>query len=149
MDLKQEIHFRYTQQVQDKIDACKDLIAGLTEDAQNDAKGSAGDKHETALSMMHLEQEKSNYKLREFLDQKAVLDKINPLEINKIVSLGSVVRVNQLLLFISVALPKIALEKETVFAVSPQSPLGAQLMGKTAGFQFELQGTAYTILLVD
>ena len=56
MDLKQEIHFRYTQQVQDKIDACKDLIAGLTEDAQNDAKGSAGDKHETALSMMHLEQ---------------------------------------------------------------------------------------------
>jgi transcription elongation GreA/GreB family factor len=149
MVLKQQIHFLYTQQVQDKIDACNDFIRGLTVDAQNDAKGSAGDKHETALSMMHLEQEKSNYKLREFLDQKAVLDKINPLETNKIVSVGSVVRVNQLLLFIAVALSKISLEKETVFAISPQSPLGAQLMGKTAGFQFELQGTAYTILSAD
>ena len=149
MVLKQQIHFLYTQQVQDKIDACNDFIRGLTVDAQNDAKGSAGDKHETALSMMHIEQEKSNYKLREFLDQKAVLDKINPLETNKIVSVGSVVRVNQLLLFIAVALPKISLEKETVFAISPQSPLGAQLMGKTAGFQFELQGTAYTILSAD
>jgi hypothetical protein len=38
----------------------------LTEDSKNDAKGSAGDKHETALSMMmHIEQEKLNYKLRE------------------------------------------------------------------------------------
>jgi hypothetical protein len=38
------------------------MIAALTEDSKNDAKGSAGD-HETALSMMHIEQEKLNYKL--------------------------------------------------------------------------------------
>jgi hypothetical protein len=36
------------------------------EDSKNDAKGSAG-KHETALSMMHIEQEKLNYKLRKWL----------------------------------------------------------------------------------
>jgi hypothetical protein len=41
----------------------RDMIA-LTEDSKNDAKGSAGDKHETALSMMHIEQEKLNYKLK-------------------------------------------------------------------------------------
>jgi hypothetical protein len=43
----------------------RDMIVALTEDSKNDAKGSAGDKHETALSMMHLEQEKLNNKLRE------------------------------------------------------------------------------------
>jgi hypothetical protein len=43
------------------------MIAALTEDSKNDAKGSAGDKHETALSMMHIEQEKLNYKLRKWL----------------------------------------------------------------------------------
>jgi hypothetical protein len=42
----------------------------LQEDSKNDAKGSAGDKHETALSMMHIEQEKLNYKLREVVTQK-------------------------------------------------------------------------------
>ncbi len=149
MDLKQKIHFRYTQQVQDKIDACNDFIRGLTVDAQNDAKGSAGDKHETALSMMHLEQEKSNQKLLEFYAQSAVLAKINPLEKSKTVSLGSLVRVNQLLLFLSTALPKIEVENETVFAVSPQSPLGSQIHGKTAGHCFEMNGKSYTIHAVD
>jgi hypothetical protein len=43
----------------------------LTEDSKNDAKGSAGDKHETALSMMHIEQEKLNYKLREWLQKQS------------------------------------------------------------------------------
>lgn len=149
MDLKQKIHFRYTQQVQDKIDACNDFIRGLTVDAQNDAKGSAGDKHETALSMMHLEQEKSNYKLLEFFEQKAILDKINPTEKSKVVVLGSVVRVNQLLLFLATALPKIEIENETIFAVSPQSPLGSQIFGKTAGHCFEMNGKSYTIHAVD
>jgi transcription elongation GreA/GreB family factor len=149
MDLKQEIHFRYTQQVQDKIDACTDFIRGLTVDAQNDAKGSAGNKHETALSMMHLEQEKSNQKLLEFYAQKAILTKINPAEKARHVGLGSVVRVNQLLLFMSTALPKIVVEQETVFAISPQSPLGSQIHGKSAGYCFELDGKSYTIHSVE
>ena len=149
MNLKQEIHFLYTQQVQDKIDACNDFIRGLTVDAQNDAKGSAGDKHETALSMMHLEQEKSNQKLLEFYAQKAILAKINPTENAKLVSLGSVVRVNQLLLFIATALPKIVVEQETIFAISPQSPLGTKIYGKTAGHCFEMDGKSYTIHTVE
>jgi hypothetical protein len=56
MIFKQKILFRYKEIIQDRIDVFQDMISGLTIDAQNDAKGSAGDKHETALSMMHLEQ---------------------------------------------------------------------------------------------
>src|SRR6188474_2253649 len=78
MTFKQKIQAHYLQLVQDRIDVFRDMIAALTEDSKNDAKGSAGDKHETALSMMHIEQEKFNNKLKEFLGQKAVLDKIDP-----------------------------------------------------------------------
>ncbi len=53
------------------------MISDLAQDAQNDAKGSAGDKHETALSMMHLEQEKLNQKLAEIIGQKNSVDKID------------------------------------------------------------------------
>ena len=70
MDFKERVHARYLQLVQDRIDVFRDMITALAEDAQNDAKGSAGDKHETALSMMHLEQEKLNLKLKEVLEQK-------------------------------------------------------------------------------
>jgi predicted RNA methylase len=69
MIFKQKIYQYYLQLVQDRIDVFRDMIAALTEDSKND-KGSAGDKHETALSMMHIEQEKLNYKLREVVTQK-------------------------------------------------------------------------------
>ena len=94
MTFKQKIHNYYSQQVQDRIDVFRDMIVALTEDSKNDAKGSAGDKHETALSMMHIEQEKLNHKLKEVLGQKAVLEKIDASVIAKKIVLGSLVKAN-------------------------------------------------------
>ena len=145
MTLKQQILFRYKEMLQDRIDVFQDMISGLTIDAQNDAKGSAGDKHETALSMMHLEQEKLNYKLKEILEQKNILDKIDPSQTHKKVALGSLVKSNGMLLFISTALPKLIIEAKTIFALSPQSPLGSKLMGEEVGVEFEMNGKPYTI----
>jgi hypothetical protein len=141
MTLKQQIHQHYTQLVQDKIDVFKDMIEALTEDSKNDAKGSAGDKHETALSMMHIEQEK----LTEYLDQKTLLDKIDAALVSKNIGLGSIVKTNGMLLFLSSALPKITVENQTIIAVSAQSPLGSQLLGNQVGFEFEIHGTKYRI----
>ncbi len=145
MTFKQKIHRYYQQQVQDKIDVFRDMISALTEDSKNDAKGSAGDKHETALSMMHIEQEKLNYKLREILEQKAVLDKIDSSAVSTRIVLGSLVKANGILLYICTALPKIAIESQNVIAVSPQSPLGSKLMGNEVGFSFEINTTKYNI----
>lgn len=145
MILKQNILQRYNQLLQDRIDIFRDMISDLTEDAQNDAKGSAGDKHETALSMMHLEQEKLNHKLKEILDQKAVLDKIDASVQQSKIALGSIVQTNGMLLFIATALPKITVDDKTIIAVSPQSPLGSKLMGNEVGFEFEINGSKYLI----
>ena len=149
MTFKQKIHQHYQQQVQDKIDAFRDMITALTEDSKNDAKGSAGDKHETALSMMHIEQEKLNTKIAEYLEQKAILDKIDSSIISKKIALGSLAQANGMLLFVSTALPKIAIDNKTIFAVSPQSPLGSKLMGNEVGFAFEINGTKYVVEKVD
>ncbi|WP_396158301.1 hypothetical protein [Flavobacterium sp.] len=149
MTIKQQILLRYKEMLQDRIDVFQDMISGLTEDAQNDAKGSAGDKHETALSMMHIEQEKLNYKLKEVLEQKKILNTIDETITHKVIALGSLVTVNEMMLFISTALPKINLNDKTIFAVSPQSPLGSKLMGKEVGFEFELQGKNYKIAFVE
>jgi transcription elongation GreA/GreB family factor len=149
MTIKQQILNRYKQLLQDRIDVFQDMISGLTEDAQNDAKGSAGDKHETALSMMHIEQEKLNYKLKEVLEQNKILNTIDETITHKVIALGSLVTVNEMMLFISTALPKINLNDKTIFAVSPQSPLGSKLMGKEVGFEFELQGKNYKIAFVE
>ena len=74
MTVKQKIKQQHLVLLQDKIDLYQDMISGLSNDAQNDAKGSAGDKHETALSMMHLEQEKLTNKLKETIALKKILE---------------------------------------------------------------------------
>ena len=143
--MKQQILNRYKEILQDRIDVFQDMILGLTLDAQNDAKGSAGDKHETALSMMHIEQEKLNYKLKEVLEQQSILNKIDASQVHNKVALGSLVQANGMLLFISAALPKITLEDKTVFALSPQSPQGSKLLGNGVAFSVEVNGKMYLI----
>ena len=95
--------------------------------------------------MMHLEQEKLNYKLQEILAQKAILDKIDPTAKLTKIALGSLVQANGMLLFVSAALPKITIEDASIIAVSPQSPLGNKLMGNAVGFTFEINTTKYII----
>ncbi|WP_229330024.1 hypothetical protein [Flavobacterium ammonificans] len=146
---KQKAHVYYLQLVQDRIDVFRDMIAALTEDSKNDAKGSAGDKHETALSMMHIEQEKLNHKLSEVLAQKAILDKIDPLKVLDTIALGSLVKAKGIFLYLSTALPKVSIEGINVIALSPQSPLGAKLMGNKVGFTFEINGTRYLVESVE
>ena len=148
MNLKQKVHRYYLQQVQDKIDVFRDMITALTEDAKNDAKGSAGDKHETALSMMHIEQEKISLKLKEVIGQKEVLDKIDTSLVHQRITMGSLVQANGIYLYLSLALTKIVIEGTSVIALSPQSPLGAKLMGEEVGFEFEINGTKYVIQTV-
>lgn len=145
-NFKQKILSHYQTLLQDKIDIYQDLINSLTEDAQNDAKSSAGDKHETTLSKLHIEQEKIAYKLNEAFEQQAILSKLNSEQPSNKVILGSVVITNHLTVFISTALPKIMIDNRAVFAISPQSPLGIQLMHQTVHSEFLVNKVTYKIL---
>jgi hypothetical protein len=137
-NFKQKILSKYQILLQDKIDIYQDLILSLTEDAQNDAKSSAGDKHETTLSKLH--------KLKEALEQQAILSKLDISQVSNNVVLGSLVITNHLTVFVCTALPKITVDNQTVFAISPQSPLGVQLMHKTIKAEFLVNQVSYKIL---
>ena len=145
MTFKQKIKSHYQKLLSEKINELRFMIFDLAQDAQNDAKGSAGDKHETALSMMHLEQEKLNQKLAEIISQKNIVDKIDADSIHTKIALGSLVQTNEMLFYISAALPKIQIENKTIIAVSPQSPLGSQLIGKNLGDEVESNKNRFQI----
>jgi hypothetical protein len=149
MTFKQNTYNQYLQYINDRIQNYRAMIVDLSEDAQNDAKGSAGDKHETALAMMHLEQEKLNMKLKEVLEQKSVLEGIDVLKANKLITLGSLVQTDNFLFFISTALPKITIDDKDVIALSPFSPLGKEMLGKGETELFEFNSMKYKILSID
>ena len=146
MTFKQKIKQQHLLLLQDKIDIYQDLILSLTEDAQNDAKSSAGDKHETTLSKLHIEQEKIANKLKEALEQQFILSKLDVTQISNNVVLGSLVKTNHLTVLVCIALPKITVDNQTIFAISPQSPLGIQMMHKKVQAEFLVNQVNYKIL---
>ena len=149
MTFKQKIKSHYQNLLSEKINELRFMISDLAQNAQNDAKGSACDKHETTLSMMHLEQEKLNQKLAEIIEQKNVVDKIDADAIHNKIALGSLVQTNDMLFYISAALPKIQLENKTIIAVSPQSPLGSQLLGKSVGDEIVINTNRFQIKAIE
>ena len=149
MTLKQKIHQQYLQLVQDKIDVFKDMISGLTEDSKNDAKGSAGDKHETALAMLQIEQGNTRAQLHETLEQRSALVNINPDIITAKILPGSYVKTNKGNFYISVALGKLIIGAESVMAISPQSLLGAKLMGSCVNESVTINAHTYLVESIE
>ena len=128
MHIKQQIHSHYIDIINSKILMLQQTLADLKESGSNETKSTAGDKHETALAMLQIEQANTREQLDEALQQRSVLTAINP-DINTIKILqGSYVKTNKGNFYISVALGKLIINGETVMAISPQSPLGAKLM---------------------
>lgn len=149
MTFKQKILSHYTQHLEEKIKTLRKQITDLTEDAQNDAKGSAGDKHETALSMMHLEQEKLNQKIKEALEQKNILDSIDSAKENKMVAVGSLVYTNTFVFFVSSALPQATFDEIKVVPLSLESPIGSAMKGKQADEEFAFNTSKCKILKIE
>lgn len=127
------------------MDVLDDLIDQLLEGAQNDAKGSAGDKHETALSMMHIEQAKLRGKRAEVIESIAFLGKIDLEKNHSKVVVGSFVKVNELNLYVGIALPKVIIEGTSVIGVSTDSPMGKNLMGRIVGDSFCINSTEFHV----
>ena len=149
MTFKQKIKTHYQNLLSEKINELRFMISDLARDAQNDAKGSAGDKHETALAMMHLEQEKLNQKLAENLNQKAIIDKNDTNSNHNKIALGSLVQANEMWFYISGAMPKIQLDDKTIIAVSSESPLGSQLLGKSEGDTIQINTNKFLIKHIE
>ncbi len=145
MTFKQKVVTHFDDFIGHKIETLRQMISDLSEDAKNDAKGSAGDKHETALSMMHLEQEKLNQKIKEFIELKIIFSSIDFQNPKTKIGLGSLVLANETYFLISVGLQKVILDNQTVFAISPQAPLAEKLIGKTENELITMNGMEYLI----
>ena len=121
------------------------VLTDLKESGANETKSTAGDKHETALAMLQIEQANTRGQLKEVLEQKAVLEKINPsLSTVKIIN-GSLIKTSRGWFYLSTALGKAIVEDITVIALSPQSPLGIKLMGLTVSDVAGINSNRYVI----
>ena len=147
--LKQKIYNHYLQVVNDKVKSLQNILADLKESGTNETKSTAGDKHETALAMLQIEQANVRAQLKEVLEQKAIVEKINPALSPASIVNGSLVKTNLGYFFISVALGKAVVDGTTVMALSQQSPLGKLLMGQKEGGNAVINSNSYIIESIE
>lgn len=145
MNFKEKVYQYYLSALEDKINALQHALYELSESAKNEGKSTAGDKHETALAMLQIEQENTLTKIKEALEQKNQFEKITIELQSTLIIKGSLIKTNKGYLFLSVALGKSIIDDIPVMAISPQSPLGAKLIGLREKENAEINGIVYTV----
>ena len=149
MNLKQKIYNHYQQVIHDKVVMLQMILADLKESGSNETKSTAGDKHETALAMLQIEQANARGQLQEALTQKTIFEKIDPAISATMIVNGSLIKTNNGYLYISIALGKVVIENIIVIALSPQSPLGLKLMGLKVGGVARMNSLEYIIESIE
>ncbi len=145
MTFKETIYRHYVKLIEEKIYLLQTALQDLRLSAANETKSTAGDKHETALAMLQIEQENTTKQLNEVLTQKKTLEQIDATIKTIQVCRGSLVKTNHGFFFISTALGKKEIEDVSVIALSPASPLGNKMMNLQQGDSFAFKQTNYTI----
>lgn len=145
LHFKEKVYNHYLSELTVKIKSLQDKLNELSESAKNETKSTAGDKHETALAMLQIEQEKIRSQHKEALEQKVQLERINIQQSRVNIAKGSLIQTNKGYFFLSIALGKSKIDNLTVFAISPQSPLGEKLTGLSVNDVAEIKGINYLV----
>ena len=141
--MKQKIHSHFLQIASDKVQLLQRRLDDLKESGANETKSTAGDKHETALAMVQIEQANIRKQLEEALAQLNFLEKLNPQIITEKITNGSLVKTNNGYFYVSVALGKAMIDGVEIIALSAVSPLGKKMLGLKIGDEFELNGNSF------
>ncbi len=139
-EIKLKLYGQCLSLLQKKVAAVALSIKEAQSAANDETKSSAGDKHETGRAMMQLEVEKLSAQLKEWLTAIQEMEKIKPDKICSKGETGALVICENANYYIAVAAGKLNCDDKNYFAISPLSPIGAELMGKTAGEEIDFRG---------
>lgn len=140
MTLKQELYNLCEAFVNQRLQTIQKTITSNQNALASETKSSAGDKHETGRAMLQLEMEKAGQQLQGIQLMKETLAKINPIQINDVASLGSIVYTTQAIYFLSISAGQLVVANKHYFAISMLSPIGKVLLGKKENDMFVFNG---------
>ncbi len=139
-ELKETLYNQCVEFVNKRLQTVENTIESNKRALLSETKSSAGDKHETGRAMLQLEMEKAGQQLEGIRLMKETLAKIDIQKESEVSCLGSVIKTNLGVYFLSISAGQIKLSNNVYFAVSVSSPIGKLLLGKTMGESFSFNG---------
>lgn len=146
---KEKVHQHCLMLGLEKRNQISEAIQRVYESLSSEGKSSAGDKHETGRAMLQLEREKLGIQLKNAEEICSILQKIEASQKHLKIALGSFVKTDFMNYYLSVSIGQYSVGNESVFAISPQSPLGKLLLGKTVNDVISFNGKTQIILEVN
>lgn len=146
---KEKVHQSCLALAFEKRNQITEAIERVYESLSAEGKSTAGDKHETGRAMLQLEREKLGMQLKNIEETCAILQKIDASQKHSKIALGSYIKTERMNYYLSVSMGQYTVENETVFAISPQSPIGRLLLGKTVNGVVSFNGKNQTIVEVS
>lgn len=148
LEIKQALFNTCLEFIESRFQTIQSTIDEIQESLTSETKSSAGDKHETGRAMLQLEREKAGNQLAEINKIKIALSKINTSRTSEIVGLGSVIYTTQANYYIAISAGELTFEKQKFYAISPNTPIGQLLMGKTIGDSVNFRAQSFNIASV-
>ncbi len=142
---KQKVVEQFRQLLYTKVILLQESLDELKESGKNETKSTAGDKHETALAMLQIEQENKRAQLKNAQVLVQLFNKITIIQELPYIIKGSLVKTDRGYFFLSVPAGKLTIDGITVIAISPESPLGSKLLGSIKGVQLQLNSIQYRV----
>jgi transcription elongation GreA/GreB family factor len=143
--LKSTVHQALTDVLVQKHEELNTIRVEASDGKSNDAKSSAGDKHEVGVAMVQLEQEKLGKQVQIIEEQLTLLSRIDLSKNHVKISLGSLVQCENQWYYFSIGHGLLQVENEAVFCLNPQAPLGKEMIGKGVGDLVSFQGRKMVI----
>ena len=147
-----EIKYKLQEQCSDlisiRLDSIQKTIKDIETSLKEESKSTSGDKHHTGRAMLQIEREKAGNQLREIEKVMRQLDKVDIENSSDVARLGSIVKTNQAVFFISISVGKLEINDSVYLGVAPNSPIGLNLLGKKKGEQFNFNSRIYKIVEV-
>lgn len=147
-DIKEQLFGLVKLHLQTREQTILNAIQRVEGSLKNETKSSAGDKHETGRAMLQLEREKLGLQLNNVQLDLTLLGRISLHEATNSVKMGSVVFTSQLNYFLSVGIGELTIDGDKFYSISPNSPIGQQLVSRKVGDEIVFRNHKIKILKI-
>lgn len=138
--LKEELIAICEAEISNKRKVLESIMSDAQQSANNETKSTAGDKHDTARAMAHLEQEKNAQQLNAIKELERGVAELKKVKQLQQVDFGALVITNSIYYLIGLGLGKLVVDNNTIYSISPVSPIAIKLRGLKAGDKLNFNG---------
>ncbi len=143
IERKQQLLQRCFDELEERVDSLKKVM----DDAQQSANdyGQPKDRYDSYRTQLLRKRDMFGQQLQKLLEQKKILEKVDPGKSCDTVEFGALVTTNTQVLYITIGLGKVECNGKEYFVVSPVVPFYKAMEGKKSGEEFEFRGKKFII----